>query len=116
LNTFVPVSLTRGALMARWMPWPKRKPPTGKGCYVWKRMGRRRPSTPKRFMTVTATSMRSSRSSHQADGLLEVRPILCGKPRAPGPMCGHDVALHVVRAMRWALVAVFGTTEDDQIR
>ena len=63
LDTFVQVSLHEGPLGHAGCHGPSGSHPTGGVATSWKRMCRRRPSTPKLFMTVTATSMRSSRTS-----------------------------------------------------
>jgi hypothetical protein len=48
-------------------------------------------------------------------GLLEVRPIFGRKaPRPRAPVCVTMLALPVAREMRRALVAAFGTTDDDK--
>lgn len=49
-------------------------------------------------------------------GLLEVRPVFVRKaPRTRAPVWGTMFAWTVVREMRRALVAAFGTTDDDQM-
>ena len=49
-------------------------------------------------------------------GLLEVRPIFVRKaPRTRAHVLVTMVALKVVREMRRALVAAFGTTDDDKM-
>ena len=49
-------------------------------------------------------------------GLLEVRPIFVRKaPRTRAHVLVTMLALKVVREMRRALVAAFGTTEDDKM-
>src|SRR5207249_2777167 len=48
-------------------------------------------------------------------GRLAVRPLFVRKaPRPRAQVFVTMVAVHVVREMRWALVAAFGTTDDDQ--
>ena len=48
-------------------------------------------------------------------GRLAVRPIFVRKaPRPRAHVFVTMLAVHVVREMRWALVAAFGTTDDDQ--
>src|SRR2546425_601859 len=48
-------------------------------------------------------------------GRLAVRPLFVRKaPRPPAHVFVTMLAVHVVREMRWALVAAFGTTDDDQ--
>ena len=49
-------------------------------------------------------------------GLLEIRPIFVRKaPRTRAHVLVTMLALKVVREMRRALVAAFGTTEDDKM-
>ncbi len=49
-------------------------------------------------------------------GLLEVRPVFVRKaPRTRAHVLVTMLALKVVRAMRRALVAAFGTTDDDKL-
>jgi hypothetical protein len=49
-------------------------------------------------------------------GRLEVRPVVVrNAPRPRAHVLGTRLALNVVRAMRRALVAAFGTTDDDKM-
>jgi len=86
------------------------------GATSWKLISRRPRLMPRPSMTAIGTSMQSTRLSYDEDGLLEMRPIFVRKARRTrAHVLVTMLALKVVREMRRALIAAFGTTDDDKM-
>jgi transposase len=117
LDTFVQVSLHEGQLMATLDTMAQAEATQLEGCYVLE--------TDVSQTALDAQTVHDRyRDLHEVEqdfrtmktGLLEVRPIFVRKAsRTRAHVLITMLALKVVRAMRRALVAVFGTTEDDQM-
>jgi len=117
LDTFVPVSLHAGQLMATLDAMAQAEATQLEGCYVLETDGSQTALDAQtvhdryRDLHAVEQDVRTRQT-----GLLEVRPICVRKAaRTRAHVVVTMLALHVVRAMRRALVAVFGTTEDDQM-
>jgi hypothetical protein len=115
LEAFVQISLQDGHLMATRDPAAQAAATGLDGCYVLETDG------PQTALDAQAVHDRD-RDLHAVEqdfrtmktGLLEVRPICVRKaPRPRAPVLVTMLALKVVREMHRALVAAFGTTEDD---
>jgi transposase len=117
LDAFMHISLHEGRLMATLDTAAQAEATLLDGCYVLE-------------TNVSQTALDAStvhdryRDLHEVEqdfrtmktGLLEVRPIFVRKaPRTRAHVLVTMLALKVVRAMRRALVAAFGTTDDDKM-
>ena len=117
LETFVHVSLHEGHLMATLDPAAQAATALLDGCYVLET------DVPQTALDAQAVHDRY-RDLHEVEqdfrtmktGLLEVRPIFVRKaPRTRAHVLVTMLAVKVVREMRRALVAAFGTTDDDKM-
>ena len=117
LEAFVHVSLHDGRLMATLDTAAQAEATVLEGCYVLET------AVPQTALAAQAVHDRY-RDLHEVEhdfrtmktGLLEVRPIFVRKaPRTRAHVLVTMLALKVVRAMRRALVAAFGTTDDDKM-
>src|SRR5881397_719776 len=117
LEAFVHVSLHDGRLMATLDTAAQAEATVLDGCYVLET------DVPQTALDAQAVHDRY-RDLHEVEhdfrtmktGLLEVRPIFVRKaPRTRAHVLVTMLALKVVRAMRRALVAAFGTTDDDKM-
>jgi len=115
LEAFVHVSLHDGRLMATLDTAAQAEATVLEGCYVLET------AVPQTALDAQAVHDRY-RDLHEVEhdfrtmktGLLEVRPIFVRKaPRTRAHVLVTMLALKVVREMRRALVAAFGTTDDD---
>ena len=117
LDAFVHVSLHEGQLTAMLDTTAQAEVARLEGCYV---LETDVPQTALDAQTIhdryrdlheVAQDFRTMKT-----GRLEVRPIFVRKaPRPRAHVFVTMLAVHVVREMRWALVAAFGTTDDDQM-
>jgi transposase len=117
LDAFVQVSLHEGQLTATLDTTAQAEAAQLEGCYVLET------DVPQTALDTHAVHDRY-RDLHEVEqdfrtmktGLLEVRPIFVRKaPRTRAHVFVTMLALTVVREMRRALVAAFGTTDDDQM-
>ena len=117
LEAFVHVSLHDGRLMATLDTAAQAEATVLEGCYVLET------AVPQTALDAQAVHDRY-RDLHEVEhdfrtmktGLLEVRPIFVRKaPRTRAHVLVTMLALKVVREMRRALVAAFGTTDDDKM-
>lgn len=117
LDTFVHVSLHEGRLRATLDAAAQEEAALLDGCYVLET------DVPQTALDAQAVHDRY-RDLHEVEqdfrtmktGLLEVRPIFVRKaPRTRAHVLVTMLALKVVREMRRALVAAFGTTDDDKM-
>jgi transposase len=117
LEAFVQVSLHDGRLMATLDTAAQAEATVLDGCYVLET------DVPQTALAAQAVHDRY-RDLHAVEqdfrtmktGLLEVRPIFVRKaPRTRAHVLVTMLALKVVREMRRALVAAFGTTDDDKM-
>jgi transposase len=117
LEAFVHVSLHEGRLLATLDPTAQVEATLLDGCYVLET------DVPQTALDAQAVHDRY-RDLHEVEqdfrtmktGLLEVRPIFVRKaPRTRAHVLVTMLALKVVREMRRALVAAFGTTDDDKM-
>jgi transposase len=117
LDTFVQVSLHEGQLTATLDTTAQAEAAQLEGCYVLET------DVPQTALDAQAVHDRY-RDLHEVEqdfrtmktGLLEVRPIFVRKaPRTRAHVFVTMLALTVVHEMRRALVAAFGTTDDDQM-
>jgi transposase len=117
LEAFVQISLHDGRLMATLNTAAQAEATVLDGCYVLET------DVPQTALDAQAVHDRY-RGLHEVEqdfrtmktGLLEVRPIFVRKaPRTRAHVLVTMLALKVVREMRRALVAAFGTTEDDKM-
>src|SRR4030095_903839 len=117
LDAFVQVSLHEGQLTATLAPTAQAEAAQLEGCYVLET------DVPQTALDAQAVHDRY-RDLHEVEqdfrtmktGLLEVRPIFVRKaPRTRAHVFVTMLALTVVREMRRALVAAFGTTDDDKM-
>jgi transposase len=116
LEAFVQVSLHDGHLMATLDPAAQAEATVLDGCYVLET------DVPQTALDAQAVHDRY-RDLYEVEqdfrtmktGLLEVRPIFVRKaPRTRAHVLVTMLALKVVRELRRALVAAFGTTDDDK--
>jgi transposase len=117
LEAFVQVSLHDGRLMATLDPVAQAEATVLEGCYV---LETDVPPTALHAQAVHARYRDLYEVEHDfrtmKTGLLEVRPIFVRKaPRTRAHVLVTMLALKVVREMRRALVAAFGTTDDDKM-
>jgi transposase len=117
LEAFVHVSLDEGRLRATLDPAAQGETAVLDGCYVLET------DVPQTALDAQAVHDRY-RDLHEVEqdfrtmktGLLEVRPIFVRKaPRTRAHVLVTMLAVKVVREMRRALVAAFGTTDDDKM-
>ncbi len=117
LDAFVPLSLHEGQLTATLDATAQAEAGRLEGCYVLET------DVPQTALDAHTVHDRY-RDLHEVEqdfrtmktGRLEVRPIFVRKaPRPRAQVFVTMLALHVVREMRRALVAAFGTTADDQM-
>jgi transposase len=117
LDVFVQVALHEGLLLATLDPAAQAEATVLDGCYVLQT------DVPPATLDAQAVHDRY-RDLHEVEqdfrtmktGLLEVRPIFVRKAlRTRAHVLVTMLALKVVREMRRALVAAFGTTEDDKM-
>jgi transposase len=117
LDVFVQVALHEGLLLATLDPAAQAEATVLDGCYVLET------DVPQATLDAQAVHDRY-RDLHEVEqdvrtmttGLLEVRPIFVRKARRTrAHVLVTMLALKVVREMRRALVAAFGTTEDDKM-
>jgi hypothetical protein len=117
LDVFVQVALHEGLLLATLDPAAQAEATVLDGCYVLET------DVPQATLDAQAVHDRY-RDLHEVEqdfrtmktGLLEVRPIFVRKAlRTRAHVLVTMLALKVVREMRRALVAAFGTTEDDKM-
>jgi transposase len=117
LEALMHVSLHEGRLVATLDPTAHVEATLLDGCYVWET------DVPQTALNAQAVHDRH-RDLHEVEqdfrtmktGLLEVRPIFVRKaPRTRAHVLVTMLALKVVREMRSALVAAFGTTDDDKM-